>query len=421
MREDQNLILGMDLCNEWTQISYFNTRTFEVEKIALDPQSKEDAKSNVVETILAVSREGTDLVIGNQAREKEEEGYILVEDILLPNRDSIVIMETEVSMEQILARFLRKLLILAKREFPNQNIKKIVVTMEHLNFTILKRVYGAFSSLGIQRDRVHVISHEQSFIYFALSQKKELWMNDVVLFEYNSKGLYYHKINIDRRNRPMLVVSETKDFTEAFSKDTVVQSAEDFSYLFDTLAESAMHKQIISTVYLTGPLFEEAWMQQSLHRLCAGKRVFVGQNLYCYGAAYAAREEVAPSKFTEFALLSKESIPVAVGMQLYTKGSNREMSLLQAATPWYEVDYVYHMIVDEEEELKLNIYNLLKKTTTARMLSLDGIGARTNRMTRIELRLRCTNQNTLVVTMKDLGFGEFVLASHRIVETVIGI
>ncbi len=43
---------------------------------------------------------------------------------------------------------------------------------------------GALNRIGIGEDRYVIQLHQQSYMYYALSQKKELWLNDVALFEF---------------------------------------------------------------------------------------------------------------------------------------------------------------------------------------------------------------------------------------------
>lgn len=64
---------------------------------------------------------------------------------------------------------------------------------------------GALNRIGIGEDRYVIQLHQQSYMYYALSQKKELWLNDVALFEFGRDGLFYSQIHIDRRNIPYIV------------------------------------------------------------------------------------------------------------------------------------------------------------------------------------------------------------------------
>ena len=49
-------------------------------------------------------------------------------------------------------------------------------------------------------------------MYYALSQERELWLNDVGLFDFNEDGLSFYRISINRRANPMIAGMERQDF-----------------------------------------------------------------------------------------------------------------------------------------------------------------------------------------------------------------
>ena len=73
--------------------------------------------------------------------------------------------------------------------------------------------------LEIPRDRVHVISHTEGFIYYVLSQKKELWTNQVGLFELSGERLCYYEMKVQRGMRRNMVQAEAQNQEEAFNLD----------------------------------------------------------------------------------------------------------------------------------------------------------------------------------------------------------
>lgn len=416
MNVDQKLLIGIDLTKESSQISYYNQKTFEATTIYEIPSSKQSK----IPTVLALTKDGREWLIGQGALEAYDKGEAsLITDLLCTNETARTICGVEITNSQLLSKFIRKLLLLVKREFPNDVILRCVVTVERLDKETRTLIYEAFELLGVNRDRLHVVSHQKSFYYFALSQKKELWMNDVALFDFTKEGLTYYQLNVDRRTSPMLAGIQKKELQTMFNKAQLALPQDEREYLFDNVTMSAMHKQIISTVYLTGEGFEGTWMTPCLQRLCVGRRVFVGQSLYCFGAAYAAKEEAIPNKLEDIVYLGEECIPFSVSMILYTNGRNKELLLVETATPWYEVNHTFHVIIDGENELQIIIKDAIKKTTQTRILPLDGLETRMNKGTRLEIRLSCTNTSNLVVSLKDLGFGSLVPSTNRIWESII--
>ena len=327
--------------------------------------------------------------------------------------------ETEFGKEVLLEKYLRKVLLLLKRKFPTRSIRRLVVTVRTLELTLIEQIYEALGALGIYKDRVHVIGHEQSYLSYALSRRKELWMNDVGLFEINSDGLMYYQISMDRRAEPMLVGITKKDFRNRLSSNYEEMSPEELRYIFKNIYSTVLHKQVISTIYLTGPGFQEEWLGACVNDLCAGRRVFIGQNLYCYGACYAARNELKGDEGLQYAYLSNEALSYSVSMNLYSKGKVSEQCIVPTGTPWYEVKRAFHVILDGENELQFIIRDAINHTTTTRIIALDGLETKASRSARVEVRLDSTEQHELIVDIKDIGFGEKFPGSNRIWEMII--
>ena len=58
------------------------------------------------------------------------------------------------------------------------------------------------------------------------------------------------------------------------------QDVEELDKYFAEIARVKMKETYISTVYLTGPGFNDKWIEESTRVLCDGRRVFMGQNIY---------------------------------------------------------------------------------------------------------------------------------------------
>ena len=414
--EQNTLIVGLDLCNDYTQISYYDEANYEVESIYYDL----DNQDFMIPTVVGVTKDGKDWVIGDEAQDMAEKGEGQVVAGFIDARQATFTMyETEFGKEVLLEKYLRKVLLLLKRKFPTRSIRRLVVTVRTLELTLIEQIYEALGALGIYKDRVHVIGHEQSYLSYALSRRKELWMNDVGLFEINSDGLMYYQISMDRRAEPMLVGITKKDFRNRLSSNYEEMSPEELRYIFKNIYSTVLHKQVISTIYLTGPGFQEEWLGACVNDLCAGRRVFIGQNLYCYGACYAARNELKGDEGLQYAYLSNEALSYSVSMNLYSKGKVSEQCIVPTGTPWYEVKRAFHVILDGENELQFIIRDAINHTTTTRIIALDGLETKASRSARVEVRLDSTKQHELIVDIKDIGFGEKFPGSNRIWEMII--
>lgn len=58
-------------------------------------------------------------------------------------------------------------------EFFCDEVKQLVITMQKVDVKLMDALMYCADYLEIPRDRVHIISHTESFVYYTLSQKKK--------------------------------------------------------------------------------------------------------------------------------------------------------------------------------------------------------------------------------------------------------
>ena len=418
MSEKHRLLVGIDLCNDFTQITCYDERIFEPVPVGNDFG---DEEYKLIPTAAAAKNGGKDWVFGEHvdALAKQEEQVQVFRDLIdtVLAKEKFMIFDKEEEASYVLGKFLRYVLMFLKKDYPNDTIRKLVVTVEERNPVLLEALYQEFGKLGLQEDRLVVQGHKQSYMYYALSQNRELWMNDVGLFAYTKKGLHYSQISIDRRNVNLIAGVKERDCSDVI--DYALLSEEDtdsIKQIFLNLAGSLLHRQLVSTIYVTGEGFEHEFAKDALVELCAGRRVFKGQNLYTKGACYAARELSGGGKLEGCIFLDEEMVESNLSVRIYRDAKHEELTLVKAGTPWYDVDEKIAFIPDDEDEIQLTAQNVMKRERKSHLLSLVGIAGRDNKMTRFTLRIRFADVHTCIVTLKDEGFGTYVPSSNRIWE-----
>lgn len=418
MNEDRSLLIGFDLGKEYTQISYFNSKNFEPESICTEDEEY------LIPTCLGVRTDTKEWVFGSEV-EKYSQLKKVIElhnllEYVVKNRTT-EIMGATFNGTELLEKFFRKCLNIVKKYYPSKTIKKMVVTIETLNSELVQSIYKALEGLGIMKDRVCIYSYSQSYIYYALCQNRELWQNDIGLFDYNDEGLVYYQIHINRKQSPYTVGIAKRDFRETLSYDmlTEIDDTENLCYIFHNIAESVLHKQIVSTLYMTGSGFETDWADSVFEKLCIGRRVFKGQNLYTKGACYGARELTEDKRLQDFQLLTEDMIAKDIIIKAYCNAKINEVVILGASTVWYEADNCIDLILDGENEIEIITVDVITRDKKSQIISLDGMPVRPERMTRVRLRARYLDKDSCVITIKDKGFGSYYETSNRIWEKVL--
>lgn len=420
MEEERKLLVGIDLGENTTQMSCFDFNIYEPVSIG---RKKNGERKYEFPTAIAVDKKRGEWFFIDEVPEGASDICFLrtlLSDVM--KEETIQIGNDSVESYVVLKRFLVKVLSVLSEYYPQDRIRKLVITLPEKTEKMISYLQRISEELHLPKGVLVVQNHRQSYMYYAISQPKELWVNNVGLFELEGNRLVYLQINIDRKAIPYIIGVTEKEFSEGIDwEDLEKQGKDKIGYAFLNIANTALHKQYVTTLYVTGKGFEKEWAGEKLKELCVGRRVFSGQNLFTKGACYAARELSGEGKLTDCLLLDEEMIASNVSLKLYTDAAMKDVLMAKAGSVWSDVDASVDVIPDDEEEIQITIQNVLKHETRAHMLSLSGFSGRENKMTRFTIRLRFADNKTCIVTLKDNGFGEFCPSSNRVWERHISI
>ncbi len=416
----RKLIVGYDLCEDYTQISCYSYKSLEPVPIS----TREEDELNLIPTVLCLKADTKQWLFGEEAIACDScDSGFLIDHLLdkLIQGTEVLVYGQSFSPTALLEKYFRKTLLLVKRYFPNDPITKMVVTVRNTHPALVEGIYTALAGLDIMKDRVTVMSHAGAYLYYALSQDKSLWMNDVGLFDFSEEGLLFYQIKLNRRTRPMIAGLAKTEFSSILNYNMIKNSKEDYSYTFENIANTALHKKLITTLYFTGRGFEGDWAKAAIKSLCNGRRVFLGQNLFTKGACYAAKELSGDKGLEELFILDDDMITSVIGLRVYKDSGFREMVLAEAGELWYEVKKSVEVIPEGEAELEIILKNVMTKEMIREKLHLTNLPKRPDRMTRLEIKLACQDKNNARITVNDLGFGEFYAETGTLMEFSIEI
>lgn len=320
----------------------------------------------------------------------------------------------------ILAAFLRRTLSLTKKKYPSESIRMLVVTTEYRELSFITTVYKALEKLGIGKDRALVADRGQSYVYYVMSQKKELWVNQVGMFDFRDSRITYYQMQADRLKRPAIVKVTEKDYSDyAQLFISGEQTDEEKSSIFEGMVHGAIHGQIITSLYMTGAGFENDFAADVMKKLCVGRHLFKGDNLYVCGACYMARELGGERRLDDVVYLGEDIVTSDLTIQVYADAQERELPLVRAGTAWYHIEKEMDLIPDGDQELAVCIKNVVTKKQSVRLIPMDGILGRTDRRARVGIQIRFSGPDRCIMTLRDKGFGEFFPSSYRIWEETI--
>lgn len=411
--------MGIDISAEYTQVSYISQETGEPKSLSIVPGEDK----YLIPTLMYKIKNVDDWCIGDEAKyrsyESQEETYIVRN--LLDRIDSKNVMYLDgvrYSADKLLRIYLQELLKMAERIGKLSKPEFITVTTQKTDKVFIEAVHKAFDKLGYEIGRVCVVSHTESFIYYTLGQKKDLWINDVALFDFSSEHFIYKKLSIARNKEPNTITVKQHDYSKEIDM-LYLENDRDKRYAdekFLSIINREFYKQIISTVFLTGMGFYSDFAENSLVELCSKRRVFKGHNLYVKGACFEAKERRFGRFGSDYVLQCEGRTKVTIGLIVKHCGKNSTAILSKAGTNWYDAGAKAECILDDTKSIQLTLSSPYDECIKNVKIDLSAFPDRPNKTTRIGITLAYTSETTCEVAVTDLGFGEFYKATGIVIK-----
>lgn len=276
-------------------------------------------------------------------------------------------------------------------------------------------------AMGLQLKAQHICfqSHRESFYVYMLHQNKELWKNDVMIFEYDTSLKLMH-LERNIKTTPKVVFIRQAEYPEmerkiwAEAENEKQQEMMELDQQFLEIAEDNLKNSNVSTIFLLGDGFKEGWAKESLKLLCKNRRVFQGNNLYSKGACYGMLERMNPSaEWKENVYLGVDKLKSNIGIRVLRQGKESYYAILDAGVNWYEAESEFDVILESGNELKFVITPLTGGNVTNRVVILEGLPERPARTTRLNVHIEMTAVDQAAITVEDMGFGELFPSSGK--------
>lgn len=298
----------------------------------------------------------------------------------------------------------------------------VMVTMETMKPAWVKAIRQALDMLDVPADRVYLQDYLESFYYYALSQRKELWRHKVALFEYKNDFITGYELSINSATKPAMVTIKNRgricldEKTRGSRKPEHWKRVKDARFLEQ--AKKMMGLDTYSSVYLVGEAFDQSWEHESLKFLCNRRKVFSGQNLYSKGACYGAMHLSGTTPLTGFLYAGPDMIEHNISMQMFKRGIESRVDMINAGVNYYMAYYECEFILDDTEELVFSSSSIRGETAEHRVVLTD-LPDRPNRATRIHMELTFAAKDQCRVRLEDMGLGELYKSSGKKWEAVM--
>ena len=406
----EGVFIGIDIGAKSTLLSYYQTNMEEPETIS----TVLGEESFQIPTYLAKKRGIGQWFFGNDAIRQVQLNLAVGIDNLFEKamrREEIYIDTEEYPAEDLLLIYLKRLLALPPRSVTSLPLLKLVITIENLDVKSVELFTMLASRMGIAAKTVLLLDHRESFYYFALSQEKQLYSHDVMLFDYTTASIKHCLLKRNKSTHPQVITLEYGNHGSVM---------EDKDKSFDEIAKKTMLSESISSVYLIGDGFDGDWMRLSLQHICKGRRVFIGKNLYSKGACYAGavKEGVIP---WDFVYIGNNELKLNLSLKVIEDNEMTFVTLISAGDSWYDAYGECEVILDGSPEIECWVQRPDSRKAYIEKMELDNMPQRENRTTRLRISAKPLSDTEVCIRVQDLGFGEIVPATNRIWEHTIAV
>ena len=394
--------IGIDINDKNAMISYFQPNMEEPETLSTVAGSE----LYQIPIVVAKRKDLGQWYYGDDAKKMAMNGEIIFVDNLYRravNGEKIVIEEETYKAEDLLALFFKKLIELPQKLGNSTVCNKLVLTVERLSKENMDMFWRILPKLNLNSEKFMVVDHKESFYYFALSQKEELWLHDVYLFEYEKGAIHSYGLKRDLRTTPQVIsISESPKTTVLGDRDLE----------FQRILQQNFENKIVSTAYLVGDGFDGEWMKNSLTFLCRGRRAFMGKNLFSKGACYAAWARDNEDQWP-FIYMGENEMKFNLSLKVKNHGELQFYNLISAGRNWFEAKGECEVILSDTSEI--DFWKQLPNSREAiiETLELTDMPCRPDRTTRIRIIAKPVADDKVNIEIKDMGFGELFRATDK--------
>ena len=389
------LIIGLDLNDDYTRIVCHGQE-----------------KSWTIPTVLCRRKDEEVWLTGEEAYACTlvGEGVIVDKLLSLAMKDgTATICSVKYTGTDLLKKFLEKILDMIRAEYPDSSVAQLVISLKNMEMRLMDELMYCADYLKIPRENVHIASHTECFVYYVLSQRRDVWGGQVGMFSLSDEDLRYYELKVARGPRQMTAWAEHEELEEGFNLSVLDtgSGAKMADKILCACAERFLQKKLFSSIFLTGKGFARTdWAPEFMKQVCHRRRVFVEPSLFAKGAALKAEDYLHEKTSYPFVCLCEGKLRSTVSLKVQKRDGEVLMALASAGESWYEARSSLEVILDGERELELTISPQDSKQKRIVKVPLDGFPKRPERTTRIQITAGFLDEKTMVVKVTDKGFGE---------------
>lgn len=371
-----------------------------------------DDEALIFPTVISKKKGEDAWVVGEDAYALALDGKGIITDKLLKltRKDGIATIDgTRYEGKEILKIYFREIINAGMEKLYKEKPDEVVVAMSGLEEDIVGDIRSAFVGLGYQPNHIHIISKEESFIYFVLSLKKDIWNNKVGMYDLSDVSLTYYEMLVNRNSRKLLVNAESENMDEAFNLQILnnPSGSKLADKILTSVAEKVMDKKKFSSIFLTGQVFaEHEWADGFISYLCSRGKVYLDTNIFAKGAAFKGVDLASENSIYNLIAICEGRLRSDVYINVENNGKDGKIYLAKAGDFWDEPDTELLMIPDEKEVIEISVVGIDGKVKKNIPIVLDFLPKRPIKTRRFYFRTKFLDDKIMNVEIEDAGFGD---------------
>lgn len=409
----KEIFLGLDLCKKNIQMSYYKEDKQEPESIC----QLNNTETYQMPNVMFFSEKEETWHVGNEVSNVRflEEGT-MIEDVLenVDSSEHVMVKNKDYTYEELLLILLKTHIDEFISRWEDGKLCALTVALETYQPKVYKVLGRLREELKLSKEQFYIMSHENAFFQYVMNQDEKLRNNSVAMFEYGTEGMEYYRIDKKYQGKTEIFYMQREDMKTELPYGMLFEDVEQLDTHFADIARVKMKETYISMVYLTGPGFNDQWIEESTKVLCDGRRVFMGQNIYTKGACYHAKLG-AYEKDKDCILCTEESMPLDIGISVGdTEGRNYFYPIAIGGREWYNMKGKATLFLDDTNRVDLVYQDKVTKEIKKEVIEIHGLPKRPPKTTKLSLEIELFDERTGAIVIRDVGFGKIYPTTNKI-------
>ena len=371
-------------------------------------------------TAVVKERDSDRWMIGEQAYEMMLDNRALKTDKLytmIIKGNMATVGEIRYTAQELMKIFLKLVLDETTKFLGSGYPEYIVLSIPYIDDKIMEKFVQCFLQLGYEREKIHIISRCESFIFYVMSKKKDIWNNQVGMFYLADSNLHYFELRVQRSAKNTVVYSESKEMDERFNLGIInsTSGSRMADRILTSCAERMLGKKVFSTIFLSGKGFEKTeWAESFTKYICSRRKVFADEDLFAKGSCIRGFDFASKKPIFNFKCICDGRLDTGINLNLIKKDNEYSYEIASAGDLWCGKSITLRLIADGNQDIEFILSPVdIYKNTRIIKVPLDFMPKRPSKTLRFELGISFKDSMTMILDMKDVGFGDIYKASPQ--------